>query len=123
MKLRQYNAFGRTESFEIACDDYTFNAVVRQGPIVSKPDHSVYREAIMLSQSETNFVFQMTLLEASRIAEIQPEFAYTGIVGSWSLSTSGFVKLVKAAQLSATQVDEFLQMPNSAEFIRVHYLK
>jgi len=120
LKIRQYSVNGRDDSFEVPCDDYTFNAVILQGPIVSKPDHSVHRDAIMISPSAVNYVFKMTLLEASRIVELHPQFC-DGLIGLWSLSTTGFLKLIKIGPTASSQIQEYLLMQNSAEFVRNHY--
>jgi hypothetical protein len=128
LTVRKYNSNGdHIESIEIPIDDYTFNAIMSQGRVVSKPDHSVYRDILLLSPAEHNFVFKMTLLEASKIFESNPDFQDTGILGTWMLSTNGFLKLVKVQNIvhdvnAERNILDFLQSPNSSDFVRKLYV-
>ena len=66
----------------------------------------------------------MSLLEASRILELHPQFADSGLLGSWALNTLGYLKFVKTVVVSnAAQTQEYLCFQNSADFVRSHYLK
>lgn len=104
-------------------DDYTFHAVLKCGRMVSKPHKSLFVEALDLaaSDAQSGFVFRMTPLESSRIADLWPAFSTDGLLGTWRLSSDGYVKLLQATDTSNAR--EFLLSKESAAFVQERYAK
>lgn len=103
---------------EIPTEDYVFHMIVKQLQLVSSTEET-YIE--VLDFSKKAFKFKMTILEASRIMDLWPDFS-TGIVGSWKFATSGFLTLIKSFDSrDAEQIERFLQDHSSHEILRENY--
>lgn len=108
-------------------DDYTFHAVLACGRVISKPNKKLFTEAYDLATSDDGhaFVFELTVLEASRLMDLYPSFGHSGLPGQWCLQ-SGRVRLVKALEpaggpYDASKVAAFLLDNTSCAFVRSRY--
>lgn len=117
-------ALSNKTGLDVPADDYVFHAVLRCGRVVSKPGKRLYTEAIDLAQVDgSNLVFQLTVLEASRILDLFPSFGERGLPGVWRMQASStFVKLARPFEpYELEKVKAFLLQSSSASFVRSRY--
>jgi hypothetical protein len=113
MYLENYS--GRVE---VPTEDYIFHMIIKQQKLISSTEET-YIETLDFSKKA--FIFRMTILEASRIMDLWPDFA-TGLVGTWKLGTSGFLSLIKCFESQdPDQIEKFLQDASSHDLMRQNY--
>jgi hypothetical protein len=102
----------------INVEEYVFHMIVQQKQLFSSTEET-YTECIEFSNKA--YAFKISILEASRILDIWPDFL-TGLVGSWKLSTNGYLSLIKVFESKdPNQIEKFLQDKASHELLRQHY--
>lgn len=117
--------FSRSEKkgYTLGPQDYTFNAIIKQGSLVASPSRA-YVEAIDFSSKE--FMFQLSPMQASVLMESWPDFE-TGLCGTWRLSFNEKSKLPSLSFLrayngrSAPEVTAFLRDAESFILFRDAY--
>ena len=114
MHLRNYEG-----QQKINVEEYVFHMIVKQQQLISSPEET-FTECIEFSKKA--FIFKLSILEASRILDQNPDFL-TGLVGSWKLSTNGYLNLIKVFESKdPNQIENFLQDKASHSLIRPYYL-
>ena len=116
---------GLCNSFiQVPIDDYIFHAVMRRGPVVSKPGRPMYIEVMDFSESPVTHsvvLFRMSLLDASIVSEAYPDFDTTGIPAIWQLQTNGTLKFNSYMPKTYESVQSFLLDAQSNAFLRERY--
>jgi hypothetical protein len=129
LAIRQQCASRPSAALEVPNDDYVFHAVLRCGRVVSKPNKRLVTEVhdLGVAADGRSYVFEMTVLEASRLLDLYPCFGQEGLPGQWRLQgLAGLVKLGRPLEpaggpYEAAKVVEFLLELTSCDFVRERY--
>lgn len=108
----------------VPLDDYILHMVLQRGRVISVPKKPLYVEVIDMSDVRP-LKFKMSLVDASFISDMHPDFDTKGLVATWRLhGTSGLLKMIKAFDSTCPiKIKEFLLDPQSASFVLDKYKK